>query len=60
MDYHLMISPDLDLSPSDILAAWNADATARDLAQIHLTQSQTKLYDPILAAIVTLVSPCAN
>ena len=56
MDYHLMISPDLDLSPSDILAAWNADASARDVAQARLTQPSTKHYDPTITAIVTLVS----
>jgi len=55
--YQLVLSPDLDLSPSEIVAAWNADAQASAVARVHLVPSEAKQFDPtLLEGIVTLVS----
>ncbi len=55
--YQLVLSPDLGLSPSEIVAAWNADAQASTIASIHLVPSEAKQFDPtLLEGIVSLVS----
>src|SRR5215813_8308109 len=55
--YQLVVSPDLDLSPSDIVATWNADAQASAVATVYLASPEVRQFDPLLlAGIVTLVS----
>src|SRR5438132_1023107 len=56
MDYQLMVSPDLDLSPSEIATAWNADAQASTLAQAQLAPSQAKQFNPAVDMIVALMT----
>jgi hypothetical protein len=56
MEYQLMVAPDLDLAPTDIAAAWNADAQASSLAHAQLTASHAKQFNPLLDTIVTLVT----
>lgn len=52
--YQLVLSPDLNLSSSEVVTAWNADAQASTIASIHLAPSEAKQFDPSL--IITLVS----
>jgi len=55
--YQLILSPDLNLSPSEIVAAWNADAQASTIATVRLAPSKAKQFDPtLLEGVVTLVS----
>jgi len=55
--YQLILSPDLDLSPSEVVTAWNADTQASTIATVHLVPSEAKQFDPtLLEGIVTLVS----
>ena len=55
--YQLILSPDLNLSPSEVVAAWNADAQASTIASVHLVPSEAKRFDPtLLAGIIALVS----
>ena len=56
MEYHLMVAPDLNLAPTEIATAWNADAQASSLAHAQLTSSHTKQFNPLLDTIVTLVT----
>lgn len=42
MEYQLLIFPDLDLSPQEIVTAWNADGQARATAAAHLSPSPVR------------------
>jgi hypothetical protein len=50
MEYQLVLSPDIDLSPTDILAAWEADAQAKTLAAAKIVAPTVKSFDPALVA----------
>ena len=52
--YQLILSPDLNLSPSEVVTAWNANAQASTIASVHLVPSEAKRFEPTL--LVTLVS----
>lgn len=60
MEYQLVLSPDIDLSPSDIQAAWEADTHARMVATVKIVASTSRTLDPtIVEGIVTFVSTVA-
>ena len=55
--YQLVLSTDLGLSPSDIVAAWHADQQAASKADIQLLSTTTRSYDPaLLNQIITLTT----
>lgn len=54
MDYQIVLSPDLDVSPTDFVAAWNADPECQAVTEAKLKKS-TQTLDPnsILFAVLT-------
>ena len=58
MEYQLVLPSKIDLSPSEIVQAWNEDQKASVLGEAHVTTAPTKQFDPtlIVAGVVTLVS----
>lgn len=54
MEYQLIFSPRVDLSPGDFVAAWNAETTMQEVAQAGLTPGQAQTYNP-LVDLVSLV-----
>ena len=57
MEYQLALPSDIDLSPTDILAAWEADAQANTLAAAKVVAPTVKSLDPTLVAgIVAFVT----
>jgi hypothetical protein len=58
--YQLVLPPDLDLSPSDLVDAWNADEQASSKAEIELLGSTTRGYEPaLLNQVITLTTTVA-
>jgi hypothetical protein len=47
----LVLSPSLELSPTDFVAAWNADPAYRTLAELRLSFAEIKGFDPSLLNI---------
>src|SRR5437763_13885292 len=57
MEYQILLSPDLDLSPADFVASWNEEAAGHNLPQAHLVPAASKQYDQALIdAIVFAVT----
>ncbi len=49
-EYQIALSPDLDLTPVDFAAAWNADNETHSIAKAHVVPSTGTSYDPTLIA----------
>ena len=57
MQYQILLSPDLDLSPAGFVASWNEEAAAHNLPQARLVPSASKQYaQALLDAIVWSVT----
>jgi hypothetical protein len=57
MDYQIVLSPTIEVSPADFVADWNASNETRAVATAHLTTTPGTHYDPFLVgAIATLTS----
>ena len=57
MDYHVALSPELDLSPEKFAAAWNEAPECRDLAQARLSQTRSaQFYGTLLTVTLTVLS----
>ena len=57
MDYQLVLSPNIEVSPAEFVADWNASNETRAVAMANLTSSTSTQYDPFLVgAIATLTS----
>ncbi len=57
MNYQLVFSPRLNITPGDFVDAWNEDATTRTVAQASLAPTSGRAYnDPLLEAAWLLVS----
>ena len=56
MEYQLALPPDLGLSPADFVAAWDASAECRSIAQASLSSSTGAQYDPLLVGALALLS----
>lgn len=54
MEYQLILSPRVELTPSDFVAAWNAETTTQSVAQASLTAGAAQSYNP-LVDLVSLV-----
>ena len=60
MDYHIALSPELDLSPEKFAAAWNETPECRDLAQARLSQTQgAQFYGTLLTVTLTVLGSLA-
>jgi hypothetical protein len=46
--YQLVLSPDLDLDPNDIVHAWHEDTQIASKGDIELIGANTRSYDPAL------------
>ncbi len=56
MDYQIALSPDLDLSSDDFIAAWNDIPECRDVAEARLAKPTSAQYDPFTVAAAALSS----
>ena len=56
MDYQIALSPDLDLSSDDFIAAWNDTPECRDVAEARLAEPTSVQCDPFAAAAVAVLS----
>ena len=57
MDYQIILHPDLGLSSSDFIDAWNEEAEASTEGEAYLASSESKAFDPaLMEAIVLSVS----
>lgn len=54
MEYQLIFSPRVDLTPGDFVTAWNAESTTQGVAQAELTPGKAQSYNP-LVDLVSLV-----
>lgn len=54
MEYQLVFSPHLELTPADFVTLWNTEVSTQALAQASLTPGETRSYDP-LVDLVSLV-----
>ena len=54
MDYHIALSPELDINADDFVQAWNDDTEARKEASASLAPSAGTQYDPTLITDVLL------
>ena len=54
MDYHIALSPELDINADDFVQAWNDDTEARKEASASLASSTGAQYDPTLITDVLL------
>jgi hypothetical protein len=56
VDYLVAISPDLNLDPAGVIAAWNYDPAARALAQAQPANARAQSFDPTLGAVALSVA----
>lgn len=54
MEYQLIFSPRVDLTPNDFVTIWNTETTTQAVAQASLTAGAAQSYNP-LVDLVTLV-----
>jgi len=54
MEYHLILSPRLNLTPDDFVAAWNEETVHIAAAEANITAGQAQTYNPWVD-LVTLV-----
>lgn len=54
MEYQILLSPDLDLSPAGFVASWNEEAAAHNLPQARLVPAASKHYDQALLDAIVL------
>jgi len=60
MDYQIALSPELGVSPQDLVDAWNETPACRAVAQATLEQPSGAQYDPtLMVAALTVVSSLA-
>ncbi len=52
MEYQLVISPDLDITPAEFAAAWNENAENRALSEAVVEPAKGAQYDPITLALI--------
>lgn len=51
MEYQLVFSPRLSITPGDFVSEWNNEITAQTVAQAHLAPAANRAYnDPLLDA----------
>jgi hypothetical protein len=50
MDYQIALPPELNVSPAEFVAAWNATPQCRAVAEAHMAQPKSVQYDPALVA----------
>jgi hypothetical protein len=54
MEYEIILSPDLDLTPADFVAGWNENEERRQMAAADLKEGAAKGYDPTFAVAVAI------
>ena len=61
MEYHIALSPELDVEPADLVAAWNETPECRAVAQARLSRPASAQFDPtVMSAVLTVVSGIAG
>lgn len=56
-DYEIVLSPDLEISPADFVAAWNETAETHDFAEARLSKSAGVRFDlPLIVTIIISVT----
>ncbi len=56
MDYQIVLQPELNLSPGDVVEAWNGMPECQKVAKAHLTESTSTQCSLFAAAGVALSS----
>ncbi len=56
MDYHIVFSPELDISPEDFAAAWNEMPECRKAAEARPSQIQSAQFDSVLLTVALAVA----
>ncbi len=61
-EYHIALSPDLELAPVDFAAAWNEDIETHSIARAHVVPSTGTHYDPTLiaGAVISITTGLAS
>jgi len=54
MDYQIVLHPDLGLSPSDFICAWNEEEETSTKGEAYLASSESKTFDPALMEAIVL------
>jgi hypothetical protein len=56
MEYQIALSPNLGLSPTDFITAWNEDPDTRTIAEASLSEASSASYGPFLDATMATIS----
>lgn len=57
MEYQLVFSPRVDLTPNDFVAAWNTEGATQSIAHAQLTSNERKSYNPLLDIVSLILLP---
>src|SRR5437667_7582280 len=53
-DYQIVLSPDLELTPEEFAAVWNANPESRAISEAHLSADKSLSFEPITIATVLI------
>ena len=61
-NYEIVLSPDLNISPTDFVTTWNTTTETHDIAEAHLSTPKGAFYDPtlIVGILITVGSGVAT
>lgn len=54
MDYQIALSPDLDISPEDFVAAWNEAPECRAAAAARVEAAAQRSFEPLTASAILI------
>lgn len=54
MDYHIALSPDLDIQPTDFVTAWNELAEAHTIGEARVAAAKGEQFDLTLLATILI------
>lgn len=53
-DYQIALSPDLELTPEEFTAAWNANPESYAISEAHLSLAKSTSFEPITIAVILI------
>ena len=53
-DYEIILSPDLEISPTDFAAAWNESASENNAGEARVVTAKGAQFDPTLIATIVI------
>jgi len=60
MEYQIALSPNLGLSPTDFITAWNEDPDTRTIAEASLFEASSASYNPLLDATMAILGTVSS